>query len=282
MRAQTTERGTTTRPTTEQVTDPQAAREAAIRAIFKDQFKLLAGVFAKDGPTMVARSLGSAIQALKMRDPKTGKLSLAEIAPEEIAEKCIACHQMGLEPVTEAYLIPYGARLQIIKAPQGLIKLMANAGWRVEARAVREGDIFEHDLGDDGYIRHRKAAGRRDGAVTFAYAFAKNIAGGPTIREVLSWDDLESYRLQSKQPDGPMWKGNYEGAARKTMIHRIAELIPLPAEVRSVARESADGIEVTDEIMDIIRGKLGASAATPAPEVVTVPVEMAREPGAEG
>lgn len=289
MKAVTQDRGQQGRPSTEAVLDPQAAREAEIRRIFKDQFKLLAGVFAKDGPTMVARSLGSAIQALKMRDPKTGALSLADISPEEIAEKCIACHQMGLEPVTEAYLIPYGKRLQIIKAPQGLIKLMANAGWRVEARAVREGDVFKHDLGDEGYVRHEKAPGRREGAVTFGYAFAKHVGGGPTIREVLSWDDIESYRLQSKQPTGPMWTGNYEGAVRKTMIHRIAEFVPLPAEVRSVARESSDGVEVPEEIMVAVRAQIAAEMAgngelpKRAPETVTLPAEpAARELGEEG
>jgi phage RecT family recombinase len=264
------------------VTDPQAAREAVIRGIFREQYKHLAALFAKDGATMVARSLSSAIQALKMRDPKTCKLSLADISPEMIAEKCIACHHMGLEPVTEAYLIPYGGQLQIIKAPQGLIKLMANAGWRVEARAVREGDFFEHDLGDDGYIRHRKADGRRDGAVTFGYAFAKHINGGPTIREVLSRDDIETYRAQSKQANGPMWSDNFEGAVRKTMIHRIAEFVPLPSEVRSLTRETSDGIEVPEEIWQAMRAKRGAGAPEPEREVVPVAADEGREPGAEG
>ncbi|HVE12159.1 MAG TPA: recombinase RecT [Elusimicrobiota bacterium] len=276
----TTERGQAGRPTTEQVTDPQAAREAVIRGIFREQHKFLCALFAKDGPTMVARSLSSAIQALKMRDPKTGELSLASIAPEAIAEKCIACHHMGLEPVTEAYLIPFKGNLQIIKAPQGLIKLMANAGWRVEARAVREGDFFEHDLGDDGFIKHRKATGRREGAVTYGYAFAKHVSGGPTIRDVLSWDDIESYRLQSKQPDGPMWSGNYEGAVRKTMIHRIAEFVPLPSEVRSLTREAADGIEVPEEIWQSIRAKAEAGKAAPAPEMVPASADGREEAGA--
>lgn len=281
----TQERGQAGRQSTAEITDPQAAREAVIRGIFKDQVKLLTNLFTKDGPTMVARGLSSAIMALKMRDPKTGKLILESIAPEVIAEKCIACHHMGLEPVTEAYLIPYGDKLQIIKAPQGLIKLMANAGWRVEARAVREGDFFEHDIGDEGFIRHRKAAGRRDGPVTFGYAFAKHIGGGPTIRDVLSWDDIESYREQSKQKDGPMWSGNYEGAVRKTMIHRIAEFVPLPSEVRTATRETSDGIEVPEEIWQAVRAKVEAGRGTPmpAPEVETLPaVSAEREPGADG
>lgn len=271
------------RPTAEQVLNPQAAREEAIRSIFREQHKHLAALFARDGATMVARALSSAIQALKMRDPKTGALTLEKVSPETIAEKCIACHHMGLEPVTEAYLIPYGPTLQIIAAPRGLIKLMANAGWRVEARAVRDGDLFEHDLGDDGYIRHRKLDGRREGGVTFGYAFAKHKDGGPVIREVLSRDDIEAYRAQSKQPNGPMWSDNFEGAVRKTMIHRIAEFIPLPSEVRAVMRQNeAGGMEIPDEVWAGVVASMKQKASGAAPIVEQVPANgEAREPVAE-
>lgn len=238
-------------------TDPQVLREERISEIFREQYKPLAALFVKDGAVMVNRARQSAIAALKMRDKKTGALMLEKISPEVIAEKCIACHMMGLEPITEAYLIAYGGELQIIRAPQGLIKLMANAGWRVEARAVREGDFFEHDLGDDGFIKHRKLAGRRDGQVTFGYAYARHVDGGPTIREVLSWDDIESRRAQSKQPNGPMWTDNYEGAVRKTLVHAIAEFIPLPAEARSAFKQNdMGGIEIPEEVMAAVRKRL--------------------------
>lgn len=285
----TTERGQSGRPSTDAVLDPEKAREETIRRIFREQYKLLVSLFAKDGTTMHARALSASIMALKLRDPKTGALSLAGIDPETIAEKCIACLHMGLEPVTEAYLIPYGKALQIIKAPQGLIKLMSNAGWRVEARAVREGDFFEHDLGDDGFIRHRKVDGRRESAVTFGYAFAKHKDGGPTIRDVMSRDDIETFRAQSKQANGPMWSDNFEGAVRKTMIHRIAEYVPLPSEVRAVVREGANGVEVPDEIYQAVRAKVAAEMAGNAPartdgerEAIPSPVPAPMREGAEG
>lgn len=256
MHAGPTTRGQPGRTPTES-TDPQAIRETVIRNIFRDQYKLLIALFVKDGPTMHARALNSALAALKLRDKKTGALMFEKVSPEMIAEKCIACHHMGLEPLTEAYLIAYGNELQIIRAPQGLIKLMANAGWRVEARAVREGDFFEHDLGDDGFIKHRKLAGRREGQVTFGYAYARHVDGGPTIREVLSWDDIESRRAQSKQPNGPMWTDNYEGAVRKTLVHAIAEFIPLPAEARSAFKQNdMGGIEIPEEVMAAVRKRL--------------------------
>lgn len=291
MRASEQTRGTSGRPSTESVLDPEKAREETIRRIFREQHKPLSALFTKDGVTMVARAMSASIMALKLRDPKTGALSLVNIDPETIAEKCIACLHMGLEPVTEAYLIPYGKTLQIIKAPQGLIKLMANAGWRVSARAVRECDFFEHDLGDEGFIRHRKAVGRRadDAAVTYGYAWAKHVGGGPTIIEVFDRDDIEAHRAQSKQPDGPMWSGNFEGAVRKTMIHAIAELVPLPSEVRAVVREGANGVEVPDDIYQAVRTKLAAEMAGNAParadgdrEAIPSPVPAPMREGAEG
>lgn len=282
-------RGTNGRPSTEAVTDPEAARAEAIKAIFRDRHKHLANLFPKDGQVTVARCLSSALMALKLRDEKSGELTLRNVPPEEIAEKCIACHHMGLEPVVEAYLIPYGNRITIIKAPQGLIKLMANAGWRIEARAVREGDFFEHDLGTDGFIKHRKSETRRDGEVTFGYAFARHKDGGPVVMEVLSRDDIEHYRGQSKQKNGPMWTGNYEGAVRKTMIHRIAELLPLPASVRADVRdESAHaGVEVSEEILSLLRdmSKRPVEAAPPEPEHVPATSgasnDAGREPGSD-
>lgn len=250
------ERGQNGRPSTDAALDPQTARAETIRTIFRKQAKMLATLFQKDGMTLVARSLNASLAALKMRDKKTGALMLENVPPEVIAEKCIACHHMGLEPVSEAYLIPFGKSLEIITAPQGLIKLMANAGWRVTARAVREGDEFDHDLGPAGFIRHKKAQGRRESPVTFGYAFAQHVSGGPAIMDVLSWDDIESYRAQSKQADGPMWLNNYEGAVRKTMVHRISEFIPRPAALSAALRQNeSGGIEVSDEILAMLRTK---------------------------
>ena len=42
-------RGTTTRPTGDEIANPQAAREARVRAIFKEQAKFLAALFPKEG-----------------------------------------------------------------------------------------------------------------------------------------------------------------------------------------------------------------------------------------
>jgi len=277
-------RGTNGRPSTEEIANPQAAKEARIRQIFTEQGKLLSKLFPTNGDTVLARAVSSAIMCSRAVDPKTGRRNLEDIPAEEIAEKAIACHHQGLEPGADAYLVPFGKRITIIKSPQGLIKLMFNAGWRVEARAVREGDFFEHELGPEGFIRHRKAIHRRDGAVTYGYAFARHKDGGAPTLDVLSRDDIDAYRAQSKQSNGPMWEGNYEGAVRKTMIHRIADYLPLPASLMtSLRQEETGGVEVNDEIRELLRRMNTAPA--PEPEMVPMPAppaEQGREPGEEG
>lgn len=276
-------RGQQGRPSTAEVTDPQAAKESRIREVFKSQWKMLANLFPKDGEVILARAVSSAIMASRATDPKTGKRNLENVAAEEIAEKCIACHHQGLEPGADAYLVPYGGRITIIKSPQGLIKLMFNAGWRVVARAVREGDFFEHEMGTTEYVKHRKANGRQDSPVTFGYAIARHVNGGPETISVLSRDDIEAHRDVSAQKNGPMWSNFYEGAVRKTMIHDIANYIPLPASLMTSMRaEETGAVEVTDEIRELLRAMNAKPAEAPAPEtapLAAAPAEQGREPG---
>jgi len=69
------------------------------------------------------------------------------------------------------------------------------------------------------------------------------------------------------------------------MIHRIAEYLPLPATLMtSMRQEESGGVEVTDEIMRILRENRrdAAPATNGAPETVTLPADAAREPGEEG
>lgn len=293
-------RGQAGRPTTEQVTDPQAAKEAQIRAIFTEKKMLLVRLFPKDGETMVARAVSSALAAARKPNEKTGRPALMDISAELIAERCVAAHHMGLDPTSECYLVPYGATLQLIIGPRGLVKLMMNSGFvrKIEARAVREGDTFDYDLGDDGFIRHKKGPNNRDSPVTHAYAFIETTTGGK-IREVCTVDDIEFYRSKSKQANGPMWTENYEGACRKTMIHRIAEFVPLaPVMAAALRQNEAGGIEIPEEVMKAVRAKLtaevlasvglsapagsGAAASGNVEQVPAGGAEPGREPGVEG
>lgn len=290
------QRGANGRPSTDSILDPQAAKEAAIRAIFTAQKRLLVQLFPKDGETMVARAVSSAIAACRKPNEKTGKPALEAISADLIAERCIAAHHMGLDPTSECYLVPYGTNLQLIIGPRGLVRLMMQSGFvrKIEARAVRAGDVFDYDLGDEGFVRHKKGEGNRDHPVTHAYAWIETTTGGK-IREVCTVDDIEFYRAKSKQANGPMWTENYEGACRKTMIHRISEFVPLAPVVAAALRQNEfGGVEIPAEVWNAVRGKMAAEMFGAKPEAAPlfapselehVPAgggEQAREPGSEG
>lgn len=289
MRA-TTDRGTNGRPSTEAVLDPQAQKELEIRLIFTRQGKLLSKLFPKDGDVILARTVSSAIMASRALD-KDGRIALRDIAAEDIAEKCVAAHHMGLEVGSECYLIPYGKKLQLQTGPQGLIKLMMQSGFvkSVVARSVREGDggdVFDHDLGPAGYITHKKGANRDSCPVTFAYAFIKTTTGGE-ILDVLSRGEIDHFRSLSKMKDGgPMWIEHFDGACRKTMIHRIAEFVPRSPVLSAALRQNEQGgVEVPEEIMAAVRAKMAAEMMGPAPAANGVPVVVdasgaQAEPGA--
>ncbi len=261
-----------------QVGAPDGSIEGRIKAVFKAQFRHLSKLFPTDGETMVNRACAAACSAAREIDKKTGALKLGSASPESIAEKVIACHHLGLEIGDQAYLVPFGQDVQLIVGPRGLIALMYRSGFvrSVEARSVFDGDDFEYDLGDSGFIRHRKAmTGRRDAPITHAYFIAKTSTEG-TIREVLTWEDIEYYRSFSKAGKGGAWDTNYEGMCRKTALKRGAEFVPRSAMLVAALRENDQGgYEIPEEIMAAVRAKTAGEAGPPQPEVVYEPATPA-------
>lgn len=264
-----TTRGTSGRPSTAEVTDPQAAKEARIREVFKEQYRLLAKLFPKDGDTMVNRACAAAVVASRTPNKKTGRPLLERVPAESIAEKVIAAHHMGVE-IGDSYLVPYGTDLQLIIGPRSLISLMYRSGFvkSVEVGVVFDGDVWEYELGDQPRIRHvKRESGRYESTVIAAYFIAHTTTGG-IVREVLTREDINYYRAFSKAEAGP-WFDNFPGMVRKTAIHRGAEYIPRsPLLSAALMQNEHGGIEVPEEIMAAVRRKMAAEAFGAKPDVV--------------
>lgn len=142
-----------------------------------------------------------------------------------IRDAVIWAAQLGLEAGTDqAYLVPYGSKVQLIIGPRGLIDcaLRHPSVQNVQAGTAMRGDYFDYDLGDSGYIKFRKGDQRnvvqndRAAVVTHSYAYCKTMNGGVS-RSVLTRSDIEFRRSFSKAKHGP-WFDNYEGMARKSAI----------------------------------------------------------------
>ena len=245
---------------------PKAERADRIRRIFAAKGKELASVFPKDGETLVARALATALAGASTMH--------VDVTADSIAEAAIACHHLGLEIGDQAYLVPYKdtkdkdaqghprSKAKLMVGPRGLIALAYRSGFvkSIVARSVFEGDVFDYNLGTDE-IRHVKLVGRpRDNVfrrptwtddkgevrpvtpenlISHAYVRIETTTDG-TILEVLTWEDLAFYRSFSQAASGP-WFENFEGMARKTAIKRGLEFVPRSPLLSAALRENAEG-----------------------------------------
>lgn len=284
MRAAQSEpqRGVSGRPSTDSILDPQAAKEARIREVFKGQYRHLASLFPKDGEIAVNRACASAVMASRALNKKTGKPSLESVPAEVIAEKVIAAHHMGLE-IGDTYLVPYGKDLQLIPGPRALIALMYRSGFvkSIEGDVVFDGDVWEYEQGDQPRVKHvKRTSGRYEAKIIASWVVIHTSTGG-IARTVLTRDDIDYYRSFSKAESGP-WFDNMPGMVRAKTIKRAAEFIPRSPMLSAALRESeAGGIEISDEIMELLR----QVRTKPEPEVEHVPAgggEQTPETGSEG
>lgn len=236
--------------------NPRLERANRIRAIFRGQARLLGALFPKDGDTLVARAVATAVQVSMGMGPN--------VTAESIADAAIACHYLGLDVGDQAYIYPYGSAAKLTVGPRGLIALAYRSGEvkSIKACSVFRGDDFEYDLGDDT-IHHVKAMeGRRpartkpEHLITHTWAKIQTRAEG-VILEVLTAEDLAFYRSFSKATSGP-WFDNFEGMARKTALKRVLEYVPRSPLLAAALRENEDGtFEVPEELLVAARSKAG-------------------------
>lgn len=112
---------------------------------------------------------------------------------------------------------------------QGLLDIAYASGnfKSIEARVVYEGDLFEYELGDDAFIKHRprsRPAGAAQPAIAGAYAVAKTVNGG-VFREVFEGADIAKVNAVSKATNGPGVKWPEE-MARKGPLRRMWKFLP--------------------------------------------------------
>jgi len=170
---------------------------------------------------------------------------------ESLAAAILTAAQLGLEiDGTEASLVPYGTECTLIPGYRGLVKLMWQSGMveSISMEVVREGDGFTYTKGDDEKITHipgdpaskgwpRDAKGQplddEDREITHAYAIV-TIKGGGRVRKVMRRSELEALRLKmaSKQrnPQTSTWNTNFAEMCQKTVIRRVAKLVPSSSE----------------------------------------------------
>jgi phage RecT family recombinase len=139
-----------------------------------------------------------------------------------------ACRDGLLPDGREGAIVPYKTTAQWIPMYQGLLKKFRASGqckW-IGSDVVREGETFEHWVGNDG--EHFKHVPGDDGTkpITKVYAAALTKDSGFYVA-VMSMADIQKIKNMSRasRDDSP-WKVWPEEMMKKTVLRRLSKLLP--------------------------------------------------------
>jgi recombination protein RecT len=161
--------------------------------------------------------------------------SLMTCTPVSIARAIVEAGQLGLEPtglLGGAYLVPRGGQATLLVGYKGLVILAMRSGLvrRVEARVVREKDVFEYEYGLEPRLVHKPSVDLNPGPYTAAYAVLF-FRDGSTQFDVMSIAEIEAIRTRSSSPNAGPWVTDYAEMCKKTPLRRLMKLAPLTVEV---------------------------------------------------
>jgi recombination protein RecT len=192
---------------------------------------------------------------------------LAECTQPSILKSLMTAGELGLEPsgpLGHGHLVPFknnkiGAyECTFMPGYRGLIHLAKQTGEvrNVEARVVKEGDVFDVDYGTEPRVVHKPKFNGGDMIAVYAVAF---LADGTQTFDVMTRTDVDKIRRRSRAADDGPWVTDYEEMARKTVVKRLAKYLPLrPGDKLVQAIDLDNRIEsgeadLTDALTDIPR-----------------------------
>jgi len=153
--------------------------------------------------------------------------------------------QLGLEPNTpngHAYLIPRKNRDGVMECTvmigyEGLLDLVYRSGKvaLVYAHVVRDGDIFDYDLGLNRALIHKPIA-PEDNEMTHAYAVAE-LQNGHKAFVVLTRDQVLRRKLSAQGTSGKSspWNTHPEEMWKKSAVRALTKYLPRSADVAQAA-----------------------------------------------
>jgi len=167
-------------------------------------------------------------------------LRLSGCTPESILLSVMKAAELGLDPsgtLGSGYLIAYGNKCTFSAGYRGLIDLATRGSdSRVQdiwAYVVYEKDEFEYGLGDSPYLIHKPAILNDDRGKPIGVYMVAQLKGGAKKIEVMSWTEVLEIKNMSKAKNGPAWSVFWGQMARKTVIRRGMNYLPLSPEISS-------------------------------------------------
>jgi recombination protein RecT len=166
------------------------------------------------------------------------KIAIAAIVKTPKLQECTAASlylavsqaaQLGAIPgaLGHGYLVPYGSDCQFILGYRGMIDLARRSGQIVSitAEVVREGDVFECELGLAQKLKHVPNFDGERGKVRLVYAIAHLVGGGVQF-VVLTREDVES-----KHKPSNVWRDHWNEMAKKTAVRQLFKMLPVSVQV---------------------------------------------------
>ena len=138
---------------------------------------------------------------------------------------------LGLDFLSnEAYLVPYGAKLQFMPSYRGCVKLVQKYSIRpvknIYAKVVRAGDQFAEKIVDGVPTIDFLPLPFNDAEIVGAFAVCE-YADGALQYDVMSIKELEQTRKASKMANGPAWRSYPAEMYKKVVIHRLCKHIQI-------------------------------------------------------
>jgi phage RecT family recombinase len=202
--------------------------------VFENTLKPLAPKFeqALGGAMPVDRLMRSIIISVE-RTPRLLECDRQTLLNSSMSAACLGLEVDGV--TGQAFFIPYGSRAQLIIGYKGMNTLAARSGFTVSGEVVRDGDTFDYELGDRGFVRHKPKLGNK-APIIAAWATASAL-GRPPIISVMGIDDLMAVKMKSpgaKKSDSP-WNDvlvGFPAMCAKTAKRRLSRSMPLNADPR--------------------------------------------------
>lgn len=169
---------------------------------------------------------------------KTPKLQ--ECDPLSFIAAIMQASQLGLEPgiLGSCYLIPFKnnhtgkTECTFMPGYRGFLDLARRSGQIISlvARAVYENDEFSYEFGLKEDLTHKPAMKNR-GELIAVYAVAILKDGGHQF-DVMSRNEVDNIKNQSKSKNNGPWVTHYEEMAKKTVLRKLFKWLPCSVELQ--------------------------------------------------
>lgn len=149
----------------------------------------------------------------------------------QIKQQMMQAAYLGLDFMSsEAYLVPYGKKLNFTISYRGKVKLAKKYSVRplkdIYAKIVREGDEFVETIVNGEPSISFTPKPFNNGKIIGCFAIALFEDGGMAY-ETMSYDEVEKTRSKSRAAKADAWVSFWSEMAKKTVVHRLCKNIEL-------------------------------------------------------